>query len=300
LNPSAFGNTRLKLKTFTPEQTREIVFKTMLEGEIDHTIELDGSGPGDYRSVVAFFARQLLREMRLVGGYDLLYPKVRDFLRDHLFAHPVDLEDANVLRNLSEPEVGKVLFDHFRAGINALTIHDTGSSRIEGHIRLRDTRPFRVDHSAFLPAKKSVFNKIVGEANAGGLELAFAAFLDTAPDVQAFGKNYASVGFKVDYVKADGALSTYTPDFLARTTDGVVWVVETKGREELDLPQKMARLKQWCADATDASREASGTTGMNEPGARYEFVYVDQASFEAHKPKSFAGLVSAFRDYQGV
>jgi len=88
-----------------------------------------------------------------------------------------------ILRNLSEPEVGKLLFDHFRAAINALTIRDSGSSRIEGHIRLRDTRPFRTEPRGFLPAKKSVFNRIVGEVNADRLELAFAAFLDSAPDV---------------------------------------------------------------------------------------------------------------------
>ena len=69
-----------------------------------------------------------------------------------------------------------------------------------------------------------------------------------------------------------------------------MWIVETKGREELDLPQKMARLRQWCADATEAT-EAEG-------GPRYGFVYVDQESFEKHKPASFAGLAAAFREYQ--
>jgi type III restriction enzyme len=290
LDPASFGNPRLPVKPFTPEQTREIVFKTMLDGEIDHTIELDGSGPADYRSVVAFFARQLLKDLRLVGGYDQLYPKVRDFMREHLFTDAVDLEDPVILRNLSEPEVSKVLYDHFRAAINALTIHDTGPSRIEGHIRLRDTRPFRTDPRGFLPAKRSVFNRIVGEANADSLELAFAAFLETAPDVQAFGKNYMAVGFKLDYVKANGELSTYTPDFFVRTTDGAVWIVETKGREELDLPQKLARLRQWCADATEAGK-AEGSTS-------YGFVYVDQQGFQQHKPSSFAGLVNAFRDFQ--
>ena len=290
LDPSAFGNPRLPVKPFTPDQTREIVFKTLLESEVDHVIQLDGSGAADYRSVVAFFARQLLKDLRLVGGYDLLYPKVRDFLREHLFEQPVDLDDPVILRNLSEPEVGKLLFDHFRAAINALTIRDSGSSRIEGHIRLRDTRPFRTEPRGFLPAKKSVFNRIVGEVNADRLELAFAAFLDSAPDVQAFGKNYLAVGFKLDYVKADGELSTYTPDFIVRTTDGAVWLVETKGREELDLPQKMARLAQWCADATEASK--------SEDGVRYGFVYVDQESFEAHRPTDFGGLIAAFRGYQ--
>jgi type III restriction enzyme len=290
LDPASFGNTKLPIKAFTPEETREIVFKTMLDGEVDHTIHLDSSGTADYRSVVGFFARQLLKDLRLVGGYDQLYPKVKTFMRDHLFTSPVNLDDPVILRNLSEPEVSKVLYDHFRAAINALTIRESGSARIEGYIRLRDTRPFRTEPRGFLPAKRSVFNRIVGEGRADGLELAFAAFLETAPDVQAFGKNYMAVGFKIDYVRADGELSTYTPDFLVRTTDGVVWVVETKGREELDVPQKMARLRQWCADATEASK--------GEGGTRYGFVYVDQESFEKHKPSSFAGLAGAFREYQ--
>ena len=50
----------------------------MLDAEVDHTIQLDGSGPADYRSVVGFFARQLLKDLRLVGGYDLLYPQGQD------------------------------------------------------------------------------------------------------------------------------------------------------------------------------------------------------------------------------
>lgn len=55
LDPAALGNKPLPLKPFTPEQTREIVFKMMLDSEIHHTIQLDGSGPADFRSVVAFF-----------------------------------------------------------------------------------------------------------------------------------------------------------------------------------------------------------------------------------------------------
>lgn len=290
LAPSSFGNKPLPVKTFTPEETREIVFTTMLEGEVDHTIHLNTSGMVDFRSVVAFFSRLILKELRLVGGYEQLYPKIKAFIRDHLFEREVDLEDPVVLRNLSEPEVGKIILDSFRSAINSLTIHDIGSSRIEGYIKLREMRPFRTQPRGFLMPKRSVFNRIVGDGAADGLELAFASFLDGAEDVQAFGKNYMAVGFKIDYVKANGELSTYTPDFIIRTKDGSVWIVETKGREELDVPQKMRRLRQWCLDATEASKEEGGT--------KYGFVYVDQMSFEQHKPISFAGLVSAFREYQ--
>jgi type III restriction enzyme len=282
---------RLALKTFSPEQTREIVFTTMLDGEFHHTIELDGLGPADWRSVIGYFSRQLLKELRLVGGYELLYPKVRDFVRERLFeGAAVDLDDPVVLRNLAEPAAAKLVFDSLKQAINALTVRDKGSSRIEDRIRLRDTRPFRTENRGYLPAKKSVFNRTVGEVGADKLELAFAKFLDDAKDVKAFAKNYFAVGFKIDYVKNDGDLSTYTPDFLVKDGDGVVYVVETKGREELDLPQKMKRLSQWCQDATTASTPSGGPV--------YRFVFVDQESFERHQPKSFDDLVKSFREYQ--
>ena len=229
LKPESFGNAKLAIKPFTPEETREIVFKTMLDAEVDHTMRLDGTGPGDYRSVVAFFARQLLKDLCLVGSYDQLYSKVKTFIRDHLFTSAVDLEDPVILRNLSEPEVGKVVFDRFREAINTLTIYEGGGSRIGGHIRLRDTRPFRTESRGFVQAKKSVFNRIVSE---------------------------------------------------------------TKRREELDLPQKMARLRQWCTDASE-SGESEGTP-------EYRFMYVDQAGFEQHQPKNFAALAASFVEYQEV
>ena len=263
----------------------------MLDGDIHHTVRLDGAGAADYRSVIGFFARQMLKDLRLVGGYDVLYGKVKTYVRESLFAGaPVDLEDAVILRNLSEPEVGKVLHDTFIRAINGLTVRESGSARVEDTIRLRDTRPFRTDPRAYYVPKKSLFNKIVGEPRAGGLELKFARFLDDAPDVIAFAKNYLAVGFRLDYVRPDGELSNYVPDFLVKNAGGAIWVVETKGREELDLPAKMARLKQWCADARDASFAAGGSD--------YGFVYVDEESFTKAPPGTFAALIAGFRAFQ--
>ena len=118
----------------------------------------------------------------------------------------------------------------------------------------------------------------------------FAAFLESkaASDVVSVLQDYLAIGFKLDYVKTDGDLSNYTPDFIVRTSDAKIWIVETKGRAELDLPQKMARLKQWCADATAAE----------ENGQHYDFVFVDQTGFERHAPKTFAALADSFTDYR--
>ena len=67
---------------------------------------------------------------------------------------------------------------------------------------------------------------------------------------------------------------------------------EIAEEEELDLPQKMTRLRQWCEDATSASKADDG------PG--YRFVYVDQKGFEQNTPQTFASLAAGFTEYQKV
>ena len=64
-------------------------------------IQLDGSGPADYRSVVAFFARQLLKELRLVGGYDVLYGKVKAFIRESSVR--ADRRSISKIRSAAQP-----------------------------------------------------------------------------------------------------------------------------------------------------------------------------------------------------
>jgi type III restriction enzyme len=89
-------------------------------------------------------------------------------------------------------------------------------------------------------------------------------------------------------VRSDGDLSSYFPDFIVRDTGGKVWIIETKGSEELELPQKMARLRQWCEDADAADG--------NSP--RYDFLFVDQTSFETQQPKTMAELAASFTEYK--
>lgn len=92
----------------------------------------------------------------------------------------------------------------------------------------------------------------------------------------AFAKNCWAVGLRTDYVRVDGELADYVPDFLVRGDDDTVYVVETKARQEPDLERKMDRLRPWC---DGASRRAGG--------ADYRFVFVDQEGFE-RKPHARA------------
>ena len=166
-------------------------------------------------------------------------------------------------------------------------MRDQGDAQIRDTIKLRQTRPFVAKDQGYLVPKKSLFNRILGDSP---LELRFAAFLENCSDreVLAYAKNYLAVNFKLDYVNSRGDISNYYPDFLVKLCDKRIVIVETKGREDLDVPLKMARLRQWCEDVNRVQSEV-----------RYDFVYVDEESFDRYKPASFRQLLECFQEYKG-
>lgn len=284
LDVSALPHQCIAYLQFSEEEQREIVFKDITTGEVTHTTILDTAGIADYRSVIGYFAQTIMKDLRLVSGYDVLYRKVKTFVKDHLFDHSVELESPNTLRNLSELAATKTVIETFKKAINTLTVQDKGDAEIRDTIKLRNTRPFVVKDQGYIIPKKSVFNRIIGDSH---LELLFARFLEDCDDVVSYVKNYFAVHFKLDYVNADGGISDYYPDFLVKLADKRTVIVETKGREDLDVPLKIQRLRQWCEDINRV-----------QSNAVYDFVYVDQESFDKYKPTSFKQLLASFREYK--
>ena len=132
--------------------------------------------------------------------------------------------------------------------------------------------------------KKSIFNKIISDSR---LELQFAAYLEDCDDIISYVKNYMAVHFKIDYVNAKGEISNYYPDFVVKKSEQEVFVIEIKGLEDLDVPLKMERLKQWCVDINKA-----------QATIKYDYVFVDEGSFNQYQPKSFNELIAGFREYK--
>jgi len=284
LDPYHFNTPKISYKQFSEEEMREIVFKDITTDEINHTTLLDSSAVTDYHSVIGYFTQIIMKDLRLVSGYDVLYGKVKKFITFNLFDQPVEIDDLNTLRNLSELEATKTIIETFKKKINELTIQDKGSAEIRDHIKLKHIRPFVVKDQDFLVPQKSVFNKIIGDSH---LELLFASFLEKCTDVISYAKNYMSVHFNIDYVNADGNISNYYPDFIVKTDDKHIFIIETKGLEDLDVPLKIERLKKWCEDINKAQKKVI-----------FDFVFVDEEDFDKYKPGSFESLVRNFRKYK--
>ncbi len=273
-------------RQFSEEQHREIVFKDITTGEVTHTTMLDSAGVGDYRSVIGYFTRTIMKDLRLISGYDVLYGKVKAFVQEALFGSAVDLDSPNTLRNLSELAATKAVIETIKQAINDLTVRDKGDAEIRDTIKLRQTRPFVVKDQGYIIPQKSVFNRIIGDSQ---FELEFAGFLEQCADVVSYAKNFLSVHFKLDYVNAAGDISNYYPDFIVKLKDGRIVIVETKGLEDLDVLPKMERLRQWCEDVNKA-----------QDGTEYDYVFVDDDGFGKYRPKSFAALLDGFRQHKST
>jgi type III restriction enzyme len=270
LQPGAMVHTKLSVKMFNAEQQREIVFKHISSDEVSHTTEMGEGFTPTPQNVIGFFANNIRRDLRLVGGFDILFGKLKEFMGQYLFETPVDLNDLNVLRNLSEPAVSGAVSRVFKKAINELTVVDRGTTRIQERIKLSRARPIVVQRQAEMIPTKSIFNRIVGDS---GLELSFAKFLDGCSDIVSFAKNAQNTGFSIEYRAADGSIASYFPDFVVKKSDKEIWIVETKGREDLNDPPKWERLKTWCADAS-----AGGDV-------TYRAMFVREEDFEASQAK---------------
>jgi type III restriction enzyme len=195
-----------------------------------------------------------------------------------LFTEKVDLEDPRVLYKLSSPEVQEQLINLFVNAFKDMTFTEREPEKRDT-IKLSDTRPF-VWSKMVYPANKCIFNYVPCDND---FEINFAKFLDRAEDVSAFSKIVSKIGFFVEYRDSNGNIRLYYPDFVVLTDKGEHIIIETKGREDVDVEHKDKRIILWCEDATNLMK------------SKWSFIRVDQADFEKYRFKSIKELVSAQR-----
>jgi type III restriction enzyme len=77
-------------------------------------------------------------------------------------------------------------------------------------------------------------------------------------------------------------LRYYEPDFVAIANDDTRWLIETKGREDIDVVHKDRAARIWCENATLLT------------GTAWRYVKVPQTEFAKLQPDYFVALAVAF------
>jgi type III restriction enzyme len=161
----------------------------------------------------------------------------------------------------------------FTAALRDLVLEEQEPQLVAGR-KLSETPPFPYSRPTFA-ASKTVFNLVTCD---NAFEGSFARFLQGAPDVRAFAKLPSQFGFSIDYTDSAANLRYYEPDFAVVLDDGSQFLVETKGREDVDVAHKDRAARLWCENASRLT------------GTPWQYVKVPQAGFEKLQPTEFRDL----------
>ena len=225
--------------------------------------------------VIGYYAKRIAQEVKLPSQFAALAPKVRQFLEERAFGERVDLENKEIIRAISTNVAQYVTVKTFVSVLRELVVEQLQPKLLSEGRRLSETVPFPWSRST-IEAKKTFFNLVACEND---LERKFAKFLEEAKDVVRFAKLPDPFGFAVEYTDAAGNLRYYRPDFVAVLGDGRHYVIETKGREDIDVAHKDRAAMLWCENATMLTE------------TEWAYVKVPQKEFEGLQADAFADLI---------
>lgn len=282
MNVSEFKVNKFEIIDFNEDKLKVINFVHIIEGDKKESLVLKDNQNVDYRSMLKYFSEVIIKETRLVSGNATVYAKLKKFISDYLFTEKVDLEDVNVIKNVSRHEVTKTIIETFVYYVNNITTTIIPEPKIRTWNSVADMKPFIVKkQDDVLIPKKSVFNKIITDS---GFEDDFARRLEEYNDIISYAKNYPAINFYIQYQDRNGKISRYYPDFLVKTSEDKIYVIETKGNADLDVPLKLKRLKEWCSDVN------------SQQDIEYVPLYIEQTKFYKQHIPSFDSLAKMFEN----
>jgi len=236
--------------------------------------------PRTAEEVISYYAKRIAQDVKLPAQFAALAPKVRQFLELKAFGERVDLSSSAMIKAISTPVAGYLTIKTFAAALRGLVVEEL-TPLLEGPGRkLSQTEGFPFSRPTF-PAQKTIFNLVAADNE---FERDFARFLEGGGDVTAFAKlpPTSRLPFSIEYTDNATNLRFYEPDFVAVLADGTHWLIETKGREDLDVVHKDRAARIWCENATLLT------------GTPWSYLKVPQAEFSKLQPADFAELAIAF------
>jgi type III restriction enzyme len=239
-------------------------------------------------TLVSVITQKVIQRARLTDVFAQLVPLVRRYLQTKCFGGEVDLDNDRIRSYLDDFMIQEAIVNYLAERISRLTIERREVTFENESFRLSDTKrfPWRRNLPP-LTCERTVFNHV---ATYNDFERRFAIFLDKARDVARFAalgtteQGASASVFKVDYLKPNGAIGFYYPDFVAVQKNGkgeVNWIIETKGRIWPGTGAKYEAIQDWC-------RRVSQHTETN-----WRFCPVNQKDFDFLKPRTLGDLTSA-------
>ena len=251
-----------------------------------HEKDVDFADLPIVQDLLSAIAKKVIARASLDGSFFAqVVQMIKEYVGSRCFGQRIDLDDKKVRQHLRRPDLQDGIVRYLATEIGRLAPSGRKSGSKAEH-KLASTRPFQWRRNLpLIVAKKTVFNLV---ATYNNYEKAFAKFLDEAPDVRRFAalgttsQGESNSQFRVDYLKLNGAIGFYFPDWVvvqeAPAAD-VNWIIETKGRVWEGTELKDEAIADWCL-------RVSGLTGDD-----WQYRRINQVDFERRQPTTLEEAV---------
>ncbi|MGD0175840.1 MAG: DEAD/DEAH box helicase family protein [Candidatus Bathyarchaeia archaeon] len=230
------------------------------------------------QEVISYYAKEIATDVKLPSQFAYLVPKIRQFLEERAFGEKVNLDDPVILRAINSNVSQYVVVKTFVKALREIIVEERIPEIVAPPRKLSETEPFAFSRPTY-EASKCIFNRIPCDNE---FEVEFSKFLQGAKEVTKFSKLPSRFGFSIEYTDAVANLRYYEPDFVAVLDNGEHYLIETKGREDPDVPHKDRAAKLWCEYATDLVN------------IHWQYLKIPQQDFRRLEANEFADL-SVFR-----
>lgn len=173
------------------------------------------------------------------------------YIREKLFSVPFNPFQGNDWKILLAKDgiVTKHIVEQFAVAIYKMQNRLTTINAEVSHMDFSSLRAIKMRESYSIEVQKCIYPRLGYPSHGGGLEKAFIEFLDRDAEVERFLKiNENGHSFAIIfYVRKDGLMATYHPDFIVATADKV-YLIETKGDDKVDdvnVRQKQTATIEW-------------------------------------------------------
>jgi len=236
--------------------------------------------PRTAEEVISYYAKRIAQDVKLPSQFAALVPKVREFLETKAFGGPVDISTPAMVKAISTSVAGYITVRTFATALRSLVIEELIPTLEGSGRKLSETPPFPFARPTFA-ASKTVFNLVAADNE---FEREFAHFLQNASDVMSFAKLPGQFGFAIEYTDNATNLRFYEPDFVAVSPAGDHYLIETKGREDIDVIHKDRAAGIWCENATLLT------------GVAWAYVKIPQLAYTKLQPSELAEVLLAFTE----
>ena len=220
------------------------------------------------------FPMMQINQAELMGIID-------NYIRNKLFNEPFNpmenenwrilvMSESSIINHIIK-QISKCIQEiHQNVDVTDAIVHKINFSSVD-ELRMRENYSIEVT--------KCIYDRLSYPSHGGGLEKAFIETVDIDGEVEAFTKinEYYHTFATITYIREDGLLARYYPDFIVKIQD-TIYIVETKAEKDINSPN-VQRKRVATLDMLDKINQLSPENRMH---CEWKYCLLGENTFYTH------------------